>query len=128
MEKIWKSKDGAIIENFTEEITKRLRKGAYEAYKADWIHSHVTPEQVLDNYRNYISDAITQVQIDANKVPWSPEEYIEELGYGYESYACYDEFLENEYKDPEYMVGLIGEKNYKFLLGYDELLKNAFDL
>lgn len=73
-----------------EEVIKSVRfmqlaNKTYGYYKADWCRE-----------RGYNMDDID-----------------EEYGYRGECYACYDEFLDNEFRDEDYMKYLLNEKDFE---------------
>ena len=77
-----------------------MRRNAYELYKADWM-SRISTERRLDLIRNHIQESILEFPNETEYT--SLEEYIEDVGFNGELYVCYDEFLNAEYKDEEYM-------------------------
>lgn len=80
-----------------------IRKEAYELYKIDWEHDHgISGERKLEAYRNYIT-----IEKEAPGCYGSFESYLDDVGYGGELYACYDEFIDTEYLDEEYMRSLL---------------------
>ncbi len=103
-------------------ITEMISKYAYEAYKIDWKRSHeITAEIEL----KYIKDYYEGFEEEDQDEDYSFEEYLEEVGYGGECYVCYDEFLDNEYLDTEYIEGLLKMKNLIRL--YRKDIKENFD-
>lgn len=82
----------------------------YELYKLDWESDHkITPKRkrdaLFDYYKGLVDDDET----------YTYEDYLDEFGYDGEIYACYDEFLDNEYLDDEYM--------HILLKGHTKLIK-----
>lgn len=80
----------------------------YELYKQDWIKSHVherTQKETLKRYRN-TAKQIIEDDIDT-KIP-TFDEYVEYNGYCNSIYACYDEFIDYEYNDGDYIAELLG--------------------
>lgn len=78
-----------------------IQEALYELYKIDWLHSHmITAERQMDLVRQYYCD------IKSGDTDCSLTEYIEEYGYDGELYACFDEFMENEYEDVAYIKQL----------------------
>lgn len=99
---------------------------AYELYKQDWIDTHTTKEErlnVLRGYHIYRQDCIEEdFEID------SFEEWIWEIGYVDGIYVCYDEFLDNEYLEKDYIKELLNDDNlYKMYLKDLENLDNEED-
>ena len=52
---------------------------------------------MIDYYKGLVDDDDT----------YTYEDYLDEFGYDGEIYACYDEFLDNEYLDHIYMESLL---------------------
>lgn len=79
-----------------------IQQIAYELYKEHWKKEHgITREKEMANIRDYY-----EVAYDG----YSYEDYVFEYGYSGELYTCFDEFLDNEYQDEEYMCGLLDNK------------------
>lgn len=75
-----------------------IQEALYELYKIDWLHSHmITAERQMDVVRQYYC------AVKSGDVDCSLTECIEEYGYDGELYACFDEFMENEYEDVAYI-------------------------
>lgn len=113
--------EAGVINNFN------ISEIAYELYKQDWIDTHTTKEMrmnVLRGYYTYVQDCIEEdFDID------SFEEYSWESGYGEgEIYVCYDEFLDNEYLEKDYIKELLNDDNlYELYLKDLENLDNEED-
>lgn len=85
---------------------KDIQKLAYELYKIDWKQSHmITPQVEKDALKDYY-EGLTNSDFDDE---FNYEEYIDEFGYDGQIYACYDEFLDSEFQDKEYMRSLIDD-------------------
>ena len=84
---------------------------AYELYKQNWIDSHTTKEIRLDDIRNW---GEIEVKNNDENLACTYNECREEFGYNGYTYACYEEFLDNEYQDI---------KNMKELLQSEVLIK-----
>ncbi len=81
-----------------------IRELCYELYKEDWKILHNITGEVEQRYLiDYYLDLY-----DYSK--YSYKDYIEEYGYNGELYACYDEFLDNEYLEEEYILSLLQNK------------------
>ena len=88
-----------------------ISKLCYELYKIDWKYSHITKYTEMDNIKNYYECLITD-NIDSKEYTYN--DYLEEVGYDGELYVCYDEFLDNEYLEEDYIKELLNnEKLYK---------------
>lgn len=87
-----------------------ISKIAYELYKQDWIDTHTNARQRLDSIVNYY------IETDEQYSSTTYEEYLDDVGFSGEIYACYDEFLENEYLEKDYIIGLL--KDTKLIYFY----------
>lgn len=92
------------IMNFDDDVRHLCEKICYELYKIDWLYSHTSKEQQSDNIKNYFEDILNE-----NIVDYTYKEYLDEFGYNSEIYASFEEFMNNEWYDVEYMKGLIGD-------------------
>lgn len=77
-----------------------IAKLCYELYKIDWESDHkITAKRkrahMLDYYKGLLNGDYDE--------DYTYEDYLDEFGYDGEIYVCYDEFLDNEYLDDEYM-------------------------
>ena len=84
-----------------------IKKIAYEKYKLDWmLHRGYTLGElisVLSSYANDIDeDLVTALDI------WESDR-----GFGGEIWACFDEFIDSEYQEKDYMKQLLNEEEYK---------------
>lgn len=78
-----------------------IKEISYELYKRNWVREHISQREELDSYINYA--------INHNTEGISFEECIEEYGYTNSmSYCCFEEFLDCEYRDSEYMKQIFG--------------------
>lgn len=93
-----------------EQIAKRnIRKLAYELYKIEWLAA-ISTEQKKDAVRDYYEYLTPETEYIPFKL------YLKEFGYDGEFYVCFDEFMDNEYQDKEYMKELLSDKEYKIYL------------
>lgn len=72
----------------------------YKLYQLDWERNHINPQIKSDSLKNFYEESI-------NGKFSSYEEYLFEVGYNGEIYVCYDEFLDNEYQDVDYIRSLL---------------------
>ena len=114
------------MENFTFNIIDEIRKGAYEAYKINWLHTQLTKDQQLDVIKNYIEESI-EAFTEYDNEPESLDDYIFENGYFGDCYVCFNEFLDSDYRDIEFMASLIGVKNLEYLINNDPVLEDLKD-
>ena len=83
----------------------KLSKLCYELYKLDWKRSHmITYEREADSVKDYFEGLVDSNGSDRE---YTYADYSEEFGYDGELYACYDEFLDSEYRDEDYIKGLL---------------------
>ena len=83
-----------------------IRKLCYELYKVDWKHSHmITKDREMDSIKNYYEGLVD------DDTDYTYNDYLEEFGYDGELYICYEEFLETEYQDEDYICSLLDNEN-----------------
>ena len=93
-----------MIRNYERHMISML---CYELYKVDWKHSHmITVEREMDSIKDYY-ECLT----DMDDMEYTYNDYLEEFGYDGELYVCYEEFLENEYRDEGYICSLLDNEN-----------------
>ena len=93
-----------------------ISKLCYELYKVDWKHSHmITAEREMDSIKNYYEDLVD------DDTEYTYNDYLEEFGYDGELYVCYEEFLEVEYLDEDYICSLLD--NEKLITMYHKAIK-----
>lgn len=80
---------------------------AYELYKIEWL-SRYSADTMSDFVKQYYNDC----KIDSNDDS-TLTEVFEEFGFDGEIYVCYEEFLDNEYQDKEYMRDLLDDDQYE---------------
>ena len=80
---------------------QELRKCIYELYKQEWIHSHLSNQQIKDSIVDYFE------LVDSSE-EFTFQDYVEEYGFtSGKVYACYDEFMDNEYCNIEFIKPLL---------------------
>lgn len=80
-----------------------IRELCYELYKVDWERNHmITAERKMDSIKNYY-----ECLVDVSSNQYTYNDYIEEFGYDGELYVCYEEFLETEYLEDDYICSLL---------------------
>lgn len=89
-----------------------IKKLCYELYKIDWKRKHITFDIEMDNIKDYYDGLV-----DDGYTDYTYEDYVCEFGYNGRLYACYEEFLEEEYLDTFYMIGLL-DNNDKLVQAY----------
>lgn len=86
-------------------MEQTIRKLSYELYKIDWKKNHnITYEKEMNNIKDYYKGLVDE---DSE---YTYEDYLDEFGYNGEIYACFDEFMDMEYEDEEYMQTLLNDK------------------
>lgn len=86
----------------TNNAKMNIKKIAYELYKIDWKHTHITPETEMNSLRDYVLISSFYGQSD-----YTYEDYLQDTGYNGELYVCFDEFVDNEYQDKDYIIHLL---------------------
>ncbi len=97
---------------------------AYELYKIDWKNGRITNQIEKDTYNNYIEyldETAKNNEIDHTFYPVSYSNYITEFGFaGVGIYSGFDEFLDNEYQDKDYIKSILPEHLYETYLSDKE--------
>ena len=99
---------------------KDLKKIAYELYKIHWKRIHISTEREMAEYRLYY---LILLEDYGERDYYAPtfKDWLEENGYDGEFYVCFDEFIDAEYEDVDYMSYLLGNsvfwKAYKEYMG-----------
>lgn len=86
-----------------------ILEAAYDVYKQDWINTHTTPQMRLNAARDYQIYKMEELEKNNDDDIMSFEDWIFEQGYeGGILYVSFDEFIDNEFDDKEYMSELLG--------------------
>lgn len=90
-----------------------ISKLCYELYKVDWKRNHmITADREMDSIKNYYEDvadmAVPYFTVSGDEYTYN--DYLEEFGYDGELYICYEEFMENEYLEEDYICGLLNNE------------------
>ena len=95
---------------------QKLEEIAYELYKIDW-KSRISIERKLEAHRNYELELLENYDDDYTFDDWEFDN-----GYDEECYVCFDEFIDYEYEDEEYMKYLLSHNSvfWKAYLHYQE--------
>lgn len=83
-----------------------IRTLAYTLYKIDWLR-RISHDRIADLVKNYY-DETRECAPDELTL----NDYFDECGFNGEIYACFDEFIDNEYGNKSYMETLLNEKQY----------------
>lgn len=85
------------LETRSPETAYSNLRDAYEKYKAQWVKDHISAERQAETERRWKEYLENDFEPDIPGETCSFEDYIEEFGYGSEIYACFNEFVENDY-------------------------------
>lgn len=89
-----------------------IKRKTYDRYRLDWMTSHgITLEVINKAVSEFIN---TRIEDPECKMSFS--EYIEERGFDGMIWACFEEFLECEYRDASYVKTLLSEVDYAIYL------------
>lgn len=89
-----------------------IRQLCYELYKTDWKHDMISKEREMDSLKSYY-----EYMEDMAFEEYTYNDYLEEFGYNEQLYVCYEEFLENEYLETNYIKHLLkNDKLFKLYL------------
>lgn len=88
-------------------IISNISELAYELYKIDWMR-RISPERQMDSIKDYYDDKRMDPDDDSDY-----DDVLFEFGFDGEFYVCFEEFLDNEYRDKDYMKSLLNEDQYK---------------
>lgn len=86
-----------------------IKEKAYQKYQLDWMGSH---GKSLENLVDGMQDWWKENEAQESYSPKVAFEDFEMTGFSGEIWACFDEFLETEYQDMEYMSGLLNPDEY----------------
>lgn len=85
----------------------QIRNIMYKMYKYDW-ESRISSERHMQTLTDYLSTLdICDIPDTERNLEEEYNAYLFDAGYQGEMYACFDEFLEVEYKNAEYIKSLI---------------------
>ena len=77
-----------------------IQKALYETYKTYWMRNHISIDQIIKTINEF-----QQSRFDDEYE--NLEDFIADNGYDGQLYASFNEFLNNEYLDTDYMLSLI---------------------
>jgi hypothetical protein len=88
-----------------------IKRIAYEKYKLHWMLSHgYTLVDLIKEMQLCVEVIDEEDNIDLGSI-FNDWEF--NYGFGSEIWVCYEEFLENEYKDKEYMRAVLDDIDFK---------------
>ena len=93
-----------------------IKNKAYQLYKFDWLASHgYTMEDVIYKVISILDECdfdFKNFNLSGNDAKYVLD-LLEETGFNGEIYACYSEFLNNEFQDKEYIRRLLNDTDYQ---------------
>lgn len=96
-----------------------IRTLCYNLYIMDWKKDHnITIDDEVAAMKSYLKEYPPECFTEANPPELTFDEYLMERGFNGEIYACYEEFLDNEYCDEEYIESLLTGISGKYLKQY----------
>lgn len=96
---------------------EELKRGLYETYKQEWLDENISPEIAEETRKEYEDE---KAEYGEDFEYSSFEEYIEDVGYGGSLYVCYEEFLDCEYQDIDWLRNHLTAKDAMKLAEYDK--------
>lgn len=88
------------LEKEVENISTKKKLELYNTYKQEWLDENISPETAEEARKEY-EDKKAEYGEDFEYSSF--EEYIEDVGYGGSLYVCYEEFLDCEYQDTDWL-------------------------
>ena len=94
---------------------KNIEDIAYNKYQLDWMKTHNhSIKELIQKIQEYRLDAIDDGAFDDDTTDLIfLEQFEANDGFNGELYVCFDEFLNNEYQDADYMRTLLNEEEFK---------------
>lgn len=86
-----------------------IKKIAYEKYKLNWLMEH--GYTLADIIREL--DVIKEDEEDNDSIELLFDFWEDNYGFSSEIWACYQEFIDNEYQDTDYMKQILTNDEYK---------------
>lgn len=86
-----------------------IKEKAYSKYQLDWMRAH---GKSLDDLVKCMTEHWKDAEESRTFTPMHAFSHVEDAGFSGELWACFDEFLETEYQDKEYMSGLLNPHEY----------------
>lgn len=108
---------GEYLEKEIENISTKKKLELYNTYKQEWCDENVTPEMAEEARKEYEDE---KAEYGEDFEYSSFEEYIEDVGYGGSLYVCYEEFINCEYQDTDWLTGHLTAKDAMKLAEYDK--------
>ena len=87
-----------------------IKQIAYEKYKLDWMKRHgYTLADLIRELQSCVEEADEDETIDLNEIF---QDWEFDFGFHSEIWVCYEEFLESEYQDKEYMREILDDVDF----------------
>lgn len=91
----------------------------YELYKLDWMkRSGYTLKDLIQFLKNAYADAISSDQINISTIPDEDIDLLfktlEDQGFQGSLYACFNEFMDWEFQDEDYMQHLLDDSDFSY--------------
>lgn len=83
---------------------KAIQRFCYELYKIDWISSHLTALSEIEGAKEQYFKGLANGDFDSE---YTFSEYLNEYGFPDGFPVCFEEFLDNEYLDFDYIQELL---------------------
>ncbi len=113
---------------FTPEIHD-LQTLIYGLYQLDWERQHnITVDDKVAVMKEYLEVYPPECFTAANPPDQTFDEYFFEVGYNGSLYVCFDEFLDAEYHDEEYVSFLLKDMNPKYFTEYLKDVHNEMEI
>ena len=105
-----------------------IKKELYEDYKREWMRENIserTKNAVYEEWKaNYDESVWESFEEYREEIPY--DSYIEENGYHGMLYVCYDEFLDYEYQDLDWLTTHLASDEAAILANEDEDFSEEF--
>lgn len=80
----------------------------YELYKIDWVRTHISTIRELNSLKKYY---MNNNDLDYKNFMNSYNNELNTVGYDDEMYVSFDEFIDNEFNDKEYIKSLLNDND-----------------
>ena len=80
----------------------------YELYKIDWVRTHISAIRELNSLKKYY---MNNNDLDYKNFMNSYNNELNTVEYDGEMYVSFDEFIDNEFNDKEYIKSLLNDND-----------------
>ena len=94
------------IKETKENIKEFTQKAVYKLYQIDW-ERRISAERKADDVKDFFESCIENHYTPCFEETYS--QWLYDNGYSGELYVCYEEFLEEEFQNKDYIRELVGE-------------------